>query len=51
IADFVVAMGVGQIKTVAPCRSERTSKYNRLLAIAAELGDKAVYAFFPFAGK
>ncbi|HNU81675.1 MAG TPA: phosphopyruvate hydratase [bacterium] len=51
IADFVVAMGMGQIKTGAPCRSERTAKYNRLLAIAAELGDKAVYAFFPFAGK
>jgi enolase len=38
IADFVVAMGTGQIKTGAPCRSERTAKYNRLLAIAAELG-------------
>ena len=51
IADFVVAMGTGQIKTGAPCRSERTAKYNRLLAIAAELGDKAVFAPFPFAGK
>jgi enolase len=51
IADFVVAMGTGQIKTGAPCRSERTSKYNRLLAIAAELGDQATYYSFPFAGK
>lgn len=51
IADFVVAMGTGQIKTGAPCRSERTAKYNRLLAIAAELGDQAEYAHFPFAGK
>ncbi len=51
IADFVVAMGTGQIKTGAPCRSERTSKYNRLLAIAAELGDQAEYYSFPFAGK
>jgi len=48
IADFVVAMGTGQIKTGAPCRSERTAKYNRLLAIAAELGDKAELAEFPF---
>lgn len=51
IADFVVAMGTGQIKTGAPCRSERTAKYNRLLAIAAELGDQAEYTSFPFAGK
>lgn len=51
IADFVVAMGSGQIKTGAPCRSERTAKYNRLLAIATELGDKASYASFPFSGK
>ncbi len=51
IADFVVAMGTGQIKAGAPCRSERTAKYNRLLAIAAELGDQAEYASFPFAGE
>lgn len=51
IADFVVAMGTGQIKTGAPCRSERTSKYNRLLAIAAELGGQAEYYSFPFPGK
>lgn len=51
IADFVVAMGTGQIKTGAPCRSERTAKYNRLLAIAAELGGQAEYYSFPFPGK
>jgi enolase len=48
IADFAVAMGTGQIKTGAPCRSERTAKYNRLLAIEAELGNKAELARFPF---
>jgi len=41
IADFAVATGAGQIKTGAPCRSERTAKYNRLLAIAEELGPRA----------
>ena len=41
IADFAVATGAGQIKTGAPCRSERTAKYNRLLGIAAELGAAA----------
>lgn len=48
IADFVVAMGTGQIKTGAPARSERTAKYNRLMRIERELGEKAVYARFPF---
>jgi enolase len=43
IADFAVATGAGQIKTGAPCRSERTAKYNRLLAIAEALGDRARY--------
>jgi enolase len=43
IADFAVATGAGQIKTGAPCRSERTAKYNRLLAIAKELGTSARY--------
>ncbi|MDP3837023.1 MAG: phosphopyruvate hydratase [bacterium] len=51
IADFVVAMGTGQIKTGAPCRSERTAKYNRLLEIEQELGDQASYYQFPFAGR
>ncbi|MCC7364039.1 MAG: phosphopyruvate hydratase [Dehalococcoidia bacterium] len=44
IADLVVATGAGQIKTGAPSRSERTAKYNRLLAIEQELGKGAVYA-------
>jgi len=44
IADLVVAMGTGQIKTGAPTRSERTAKYNRLMKIEDELGSKAVYA-------
>lgn len=48
IADFVVAMGTGQIKAGAPARSERVAKYNRLMSIERELGHKAVYASFPF---
>jgi enolase len=44
IADLVVAMGTGQIKTGAPSRSERVAKYNRLLRIEDELGDSARYA-------
>ncbi|MEL7561793.1 phosphopyruvate hydratase [Dehalogenimonas sp. 4OHTPN] len=44
IADLSVAMATGQIKTGAPCRGERTCKYNRLLAIEAELGAEARYA-------
>ncbi len=48
IADFVVAMGTGQIKTGAPARSERLAKYNQLMRIEKALGDKAVYAKFPF---
>jgi enolase len=44
IADLAVAMGTGLIKTGAPCRSERTAKYNRLLKIESELGKKAVFA-------
>ena len=43
-ADLVVGLGVGQIKTGAPCRSERLAKYNQLLRIEEALGDKAVYA-------
>jgi enolase len=43
IADLAVATGAGQIKTGAPARSERTAKYNRLLAIAEELGAAARY--------
>ncbi len=44
IADFVVAMGTGQIKTGAPCRSERVEKYNQLIRIEDELGNRAEYA-------
>lgn len=44
IADLAVGLGAGQIKTGAPARSERTSKYNRLLRIHEELGNKATYA-------
>ncbi|MCI0343167.1 MAG: phosphopyruvate hydratase [Planctomycetales bacterium] len=43
IADIAVATGVGQIKTGAPCRGERTAKYNRLLRIEEELGKRAQY--------
>jgi enolase len=50
IADLVVAMNAGQIKTGAPARSERVAKYNQLLRIEEELGDTAEYrginAFF-----
>jgi enolase 1/2/3 len=48
IADLAVATSAGQIKTGAPCRSERTAKYNRLLGIAEELGKSARYGD-PFA--
>ena len=44
IADLVVALNSGQIKTGAPVRGERTSKYNRLLQIEEELGTAACYA-------
>ncbi len=44
IADLVVGLKTGQIKTGAPCRSERLAKYNQLLRIEEELGDKARYA-------
>jgi len=43
IADLVVATNAGQIKTGAPCRGERTAKYNQLLRIEEELGDLAFY--------
>jgi len=44
IADLVVAMNTGQIKTGAPARSERVAKYNQLLRIEESLGDAAQYA-------
>jgi enolase 1/2/3 len=50
IADLAVALGTGQIKTGAPARSDRVAKYNQLLRIEEELGERAVYpgwAAFP----
>jgi enolase len=44
IADLVVGLATGQIKTGAPCRSERLAKYNQLLRIEEELGSDAIYA-------
>lgn len=44
IADLVVGLGTGQIKSGAPCRGERTAKYNQLLRIEEKLGKKALYA-------
>lgn len=49
IADFAVAMGAGQIKTGAPCRSDRNAKYNQLLRIEDTLGENAEY-HCPFCG-
>jgi enolase len=43
IADLAVATGAGQIKTGAPSRTDRVAKYNQLLRIEAELGDRAEY--------
>ena len=44
IADLAVGFNTGLIKTGAPCRSERTAKYNRLLRIEDELGENASFA-------
>ena len=49
IADLVVATGAGQIKTGAPCRSDRNAKYNQLLRIAEQLGENGEYQN-PFRG-
>ncbi|MDD2553007.1 MAG: phosphopyruvate hydratase [Desulfotomaculaceae bacterium] len=43
IADLVVAVNAGQIKTGAPCRTDRVAKYNQLLRIEEELGDLSLY--------
>jgi enolase len=52
IADIAVATGAGQIKTGAPSRSDRVAKYNQLLRIAEELGDRATYpGLQAFAGR
>jgi len=48
IADLVVGLGTGQIKTGAPCRSERTAKYNQLMRIEEELGASAKFAGLNF---
>jgi enolase len=45
ISDLAVGLGCGQIKLGAPCRGERTSKYNRLLRIEEELGRKVKYGW------
>ena len=50
IADFSVAMGMGQIKTGSASRSDRVSKYNQLLRIEEELGDKAILATMDLLG-
>jgi len=44
IADLVVGLATGHIKTGAPCRSERLAKYNQLLRIEEELGSNCTYA-------
>merc|ERR1712222_166475 len=44
IADLVVGLRTGQIKTGAPCRSERLAKYNQLIRIEEELGSLCTYA-------
>ena len=43
IADIAVATNCGQIKTGAPARSDRVSKYNQLIRISEQLGEQAVY--------
>ncbi len=43
IADIAVATNCGQIKTGAPCRSDRNAKYNQLIRIAEELGENGIY--------
>ena len=48
IADLVVGLKTGQIKTGAPCRSERLAKYNQLIRIEEQLGDRASYAGMKF---
>lgn len=44
IGDLVVGLGTGQIKSGAPCRSDRLAKYNQIIRIEEELGNKAVFA-------
>lgn len=51
IADLVVGLGTGQIKSGAPCRSERTAKYNQLIRIEEELGAAAIFGSPAFSHK
>lgn len=51
IADLVVALNMGQIKTGAPARTDRVSKFNQLMRIEAELGDMAKYAGWAAIGR
>lgn len=44
IGDLVVGLQTGEIKSGAPCRSDRLAKYNQILRIEEELGSRAVYA-------
>jgi len=44
IGDLVCGLGTGEIKSGAPCRSDRLAKYNQILRIEEELGDKAIFA-------
>jgi len=44
IGDLVVGLGTGQIKSGAPCRSDRLAKYNQIMRIEEELGSRAVFA-------
>jgi len=48
IADLVVGLRTGQIKTGAPCRSERLAKYNQILRIEEQLGPNASFAGLNF---
>jgi enolase len=48
ISDLAVGMAASQAKFGAPARTDRTAKYNQLLRIEEELGDRAAYARFPF---
>ena len=45
IADLAVALNAGQIKTGAPCRTDRVAKYNQLLRIEEDLGEAAQYGW------
>ena len=50
IADFAIACGCGVLKSGAPCRAERTAKYNRLMEIESKLGQNAKFATWDTVG-